>query len=243
MHADNKLDIQAGTVTITKSYEGLEATDLQINGGNIHVNASDDGLNAAGGNDSSGNNGGWGGGGWGGGMSSSTGTLTINDGYLVVRAEGDGLDSNGDLIINGGTVLVYGPMSGGNGIFDKGDGNYSFQINGGTVWGCGTSDMFESPNTTYLSGTVSATAGATFAAADASGNVSSIMTVPSDMNMSNAMLFYCGSDVSSVGLYSGGTYSGGTMNADGYATGGTLSGGSSVSNSSGGGNNRPGGRW
>ena len=25
MHADNKLDIQAGTVTITKSYEGLEA--------------------------------------------------------------------------------------------------------------------------------------------------------------------------------------------------------------------------
>ena len=89
--------------------------------------------------------------------------------------------------------------------------------------------MFESPNKTYLSGTVSATAGATFAAADASGNVSSIMTVPSDMNMSNAMLFYCGSDVSSVGLYSGGTYSGGTMNADGYATGGTLSGGSSVS--------------
>ena len=76
------------------------------------------------------------------------------------------------------------------------------------------------------------------------GNVSSIMTVPSDMNMSNAMLFYCGSDVSSVGLYSGGTYSGGTMNADGYATGGTLSGGSSVSSfSSGGGNNRPGGRW
>lgn len=244
MHADNKLDIQAGTVTITKSYEGLEAADLQINGGNIHVNASDDGLNAAGGNDSSGNNGGWGGGGWGGGMSSSTGTLTINDGYLVVRAEGDGLDSNGDLIINGGTVLVYGPTTGGNGIFDKGDGNYSFQINGGTVWGCGTSDMFESPNKTYLSGTVSATAGATFAAADASGNVSSIMTVPSDMNMSNAMLFYCGSDVSSVGLYSGGTYSGGTMNADGYATGGTLSGGSSVSSSSsGGGNNRPGGRW
>ena len=179
-----------------------------------------------------------------GGMSSSTGTLTINDGYLVVRAEGDGLDSNGDLIINGGTVLVYGPTTGGNGIFDKGDGNYSFQINGGTVWGCGTSDMFESPNKTYLSGTVSATAGATFAAADASGNVSSIMTVPSDMNMSNAMLFYCGSDVSSVGLYSGGTYSGGTMNADGYATGGTLSGGSSVSSSSsGGGNNRPGGRW
>lgn len=52
-----------------------EAADLQINGGNIHVNASDDGLNAAGGNDGSGSSstGGWGQGGWGGGMSSSTG--------------------------------------------------------------------------------------------------------------------------------------------------------------------------
>lgn len=241
MHADTKLDIQDGTVNITKSYEGLEAADLQINGGNIHVNASDDGLNAAGGNDGSGSGstGGWGQGSWGGGMSSSTGTLTISDGYLVVRAEGDGLDSNGNLTISGGTVQVYGPTTGGNGIFDKGDGNYTFSITGGTIWGCGTSDMFETPNTSYLSGTVSATAGATFAAADSSGNVFSTITVPSDMNMSNAMLFYYGSDVSSVSLYSGGTYSG-TRNEDGYGTGGTLSGGSAVSSSSsGGGNTRP----
>lgn len=236
MHADTTLDIQDGTVNITESYEGLEAADLQIKGGNIHVTSSDDGLNAAGGNDSSGsgNTGGWGQG----GMSSSTGTLTISGGYLVVRAEGDGLDSNGNLTISGGTVQVYGPTTGGNGIFDKGDGNYTFSITGGTIWGCGTSDMFETPNTSYLSGTVSATAGATFAAADSSGNVSSIITVPSSMNMSNAMLFYYGSDVSGVSLYSGGTYSG-TLNEDGYGTGGTLSGGSAVSSSSGGGNTRP----
>lgn len=240
MHADTKLDIQDGTVNITNSYEGLEAADLQINGGNIHVNASDDGLNAAGGNDSSGSGstGGWGQGSWGGGMSSSTGTLTISGGYLVVRAEGDGLDSNGNLTISGGTVQVYGPTTGGNGIFDKGDGNYTFSITGGTIWGCGSSDMFETPNTSYLSGTVSATGGATFAAADSSGNVSSIITVPSDMNMSNAMLFYYGSDVSSVSLYSGGSYSG-TLNEDGYGTDGTLSGGSAVSSSSSGGNTRP----
>lgn len=237
MHADTKLDIQDGIVNITKSYEGLEAADLQIKGGNIHITSSDDGLNAAGGNDSSGsgNTGGWGQG----GMSSSTGTMTISGGYLVVRAEGDGLDSNGNLTISGGTVQVYGPTTGGNGIFDKGDGNYTFSITGGTVWGCGSSDMFESPNTSYLSGTVSATAGSTFAAVDSSGNVSSIITVPSSMNMSNAMLFYYGSDVSGVSLYSGGTYNG-TLNEDGYGTGGTLSGGSTVSSSSGnGGNTRP----
>lgn len=43
-----------GTVTITKSYEGFEAQNMTISGGTLHITASDDGLNAAGGNDASG---------------------------------------------------------------------------------------------------------------------------------------------------------------------------------------------
>lgn len=39
----------AGTIEITKSYEGLEALSIEISGGNIKLAASDDGLNAAGG--------------------------------------------------------------------------------------------------------------------------------------------------------------------------------------------------
>lgn len=36
-------------INITDSYEGLEAYDIEINGGTIKIVSSDDGLNAAGG--------------------------------------------------------------------------------------------------------------------------------------------------------------------------------------------------
>ena len=54
IHAGSTLTILDGDINITESYEGLEALDLIINGGNIRLIASDDGLNAAGGNDGSG---------------------------------------------------------------------------------------------------------------------------------------------------------------------------------------------
>ena len=36
--------------------------------------------------------------------------LEISGGTLVINAEGDGLDSNGSLIMTGGTVVVEGPL-------------------------------------------------------------------------------------------------------------------------------------
>lgn len=54
IHASATLTIVDGDITIAESYEGLEALDLIINGGNIRLIASDDGLNAAGSNDGSG---------------------------------------------------------------------------------------------------------------------------------------------------------------------------------------------
>ena len=53
-HADESLTVTAGTINITESYEGLEALNLEISGGDITLVAEDDGLNAAGGTDSSG---------------------------------------------------------------------------------------------------------------------------------------------------------------------------------------------
>ena len=53
-HADESLTVTAGTINITESYEGLEALNLEISGGDITLVATDDGLNAAGGRDSSG---------------------------------------------------------------------------------------------------------------------------------------------------------------------------------------------
>ncbi len=90
-------------INITDSYEGLEAYDIEINGGTIKIVSSDDGLNAAGG-DGSGN---FNPGGWGpGNMNTSSGILNISGGYIFVRAEGDGVDSNGNLNISGGTTII-----------------------------------------------------------------------------------------------------------------------------------------
>ena len=58
VHADENLTVAAGTMNISESYEGLEALHLEIQGGDITLTASDDGLNAAGGADSSGTQGG-----------------------------------------------------------------------------------------------------------------------------------------------------------------------------------------
>ncbi|MCM3784820.1 carbohydrate-binding domain-containing protein [Neobacillus mesonae] len=48
VHADALLAISGGTIDITESYEGLEGADITISGGEAHVIASDDGVNASG---------------------------------------------------------------------------------------------------------------------------------------------------------------------------------------------------
>jgi hypothetical protein len=42
----------------------------------------------------------------------------VNGGTVVVNSEGDGLDSNGNAAITGGTVVVNGPEQAGNGALD-----------------------------------------------------------------------------------------------------------------------------
>lgn len=83
-------------------------------------------------------------GGMGGGMSGSANvSVTINGGILDVTAGGDGLDSNGTLTMNGGTVYVSGPSQGGNGILDF---MGAFVINGGDLMAAGTSSMAQFPD-------------------------------------------------------------------------------------------------
>lgn len=77
------------------------------------------------------------------GMEQSTGEqIVISGGTVKVNAAGDGVDSNGDLRINGGTVLVFGPSDGANGTFDYAG---SFSIDGGTVIGLGSAGMPADP--------------------------------------------------------------------------------------------------
>lgn len=72
------------------------------------------------------------------GGSAGTAKLTISGGYLTVDAAGDGLDANGSIVMTGGTVLVNGPTSNGDGALDY-DG--TFEQSGGLLIAAGSSGM------------------------------------------------------------------------------------------------------
>ena len=155
IHAEAYLNINGGTTTIAESYEGLEAAQIHISGGTTQVFSSDDGLNATGGSSfelvdgllvlkdisSSDTEQTFGGRG---GMFEVEDNcdITISGGNLTVTtSNGDGIDSNGSLNVSGGTVLVFGSSSGGEGALDY---TGSSSISGGTLVALGSSGMAQS---------------------------------------------------------------------------------------------------
>ena len=150
MHADSSLNISDGTITIAKSYEGIEGATIIVSGGKIDLTASDDGLNAAGGNDQSSTNGRPGQNSF---SSDSSYLIQITGGSLYINASGDGIDSNGNLEIDGGTILVNGPTNDGNGALDYGD-NATCIITGGILVAAGSSGMMETPGTSSTQNTL-----------------------------------------------------------------------------------------
>ena len=98
------------TILIIDASEGIEGTYVKINNGTINISASDDGINA--GNKSKNYN----------------TTVEINGGKITIKmaaGDTDGIDSNGNLYINGGTIDITG-----NSPFDY-DGEAKY--NGGTL--------------------------------------------------------------------------------------------------------------
>ncbi len=247
-HADTLIVINDGNIKVENSYESIEAETIIINGGDIDVTASDDGINAAGGSSSnstdnadnnqmggnmpsgmsdgtapelpSDDNGQMGmgqpngqssdmsnnsqtGGMPQGNNSSSTATLTINGGNILVNASGDGLDANGSIYINGGTIIISGPTSDGDTAIDF---DNTCEITGGTVMAFGSSGMLETPTSAENGSCIvttfsTASANSEFSLKDSSGNT--ILSYTPSKAYASAIVY-------STDIKSGSTY---TVNA------------------------------
>lgn len=139
IHGDENVTISGGSVVITNSYESIEGRTINIHGGKILAESADDGFNAA----SSSSSDAYSDGGFRGGMheNDSSCKITMTDGYVLLLAQGDGVDSNGSVELSGGKLIVFGPTGGGNGALDYGG---SFTVTGGTLLATGSRGMSQS---------------------------------------------------------------------------------------------------
>lgn len=320
-HAETKLTVDDGAVNVTSCNEGYEAEKVYVNGGDTHIVASDDGLNAsaadlsddadadtvsstlpnggtpgapgqgdgaaapnaggqapagaqqsgqapdaaaqqdgqapgaagvqqggqvldaagaqqggsapelpagdnaggAGGATDPGQQGGDPAAGAGVGQADSSCLIQINGGYLVVDSVGDAIDSNGNVEVTGGVLLVSGPTSDGDGAFDY-DG--SATISGGTVLMVGSTGMaqsFTGGTQAFAMTSASGEAGESVCVVDGSGNVVVSLTATKrfDMVLASSPAFTEGGEYT---LVIGGEVA--NANADGYTDSSTVSGGS-----------------
>ena len=107
------MTVSGGSISVTTSgnnAEGIESKNyLNISGGEIYVNAYDDGINS--GQD-----------------------LTITDGYVYSHStNNDGMDANGNFYINGGLVFAIGASSPEVALDANTEGGKKLYINGGTI--------------------------------------------------------------------------------------------------------------
>ena len=217
IHADYALYIEDGNIEISTSYEGLEALIITLDGGYTSVVASDDGLNAANINSSGESM-----------QADNACKLIMNDGVLIVNADGDGVDSNGAIEINGGVMLVSGPTNSANAAVDYGG---SLTINGGYLFAAGSSGMAENITAGTQCGALvtmdTVSAGSTITIADADGNVIISYTFAKTFNAINVSTPDMATG-NTYTVYEGGTVSGGTELCTGCVTGGTISGGNEL---------------
>ena len=128
--ADGAIIINDGIINVTTTGaggEGIESKDyINITGGQVIVNASDDAINAAyKKNDQK-------------QWVSGSGDLTITGGYIFARSTGnDGMDSNGDTKISGGIIYAIGASGGEMAIDANTEEQKKLYITGGTIFALG----------------------------------------------------------------------------------------------------------
>jgi hypothetical protein len=211
--ANETLLINGGDINISTSYEGLESAEIIINDGTIHLLALDDGINTS--TDTvdyvkGGTN-----------MTQDDGSsLTITGGSIFVNALGDGVDSNGSITMTGGTLIAYGPTASQNGTLDY---NNSFTLTGGTIIAVGSSGMAQQAsvseiNTVMVNLSSTLPSGTLITVVDSNGDV-----VLSFETIKSAANFVYASESLVNGTYT--VYSGGSLDTslvDHVSTSGTY---------------------
>lgn len=130
IQAETALIVNGGTVNITRSQEALAGKTVDILDGEIHAQAEDDGINSAASVETEREK-----------MQNQEGVYTrIAGGEIYLNARADGIDSNGNLYIEGGHLCLTGPSDGGNGILDY---NGDATLTGGVVFAAGTAGMMQ----------------------------------------------------------------------------------------------------
>ena len=152
--------------------------------------------------------------------------IVISGGYLVVDAQGDGIDSNGSLEVTGGTVLVSGPSDSGNGSLDYGT---TASISGGTVIACGSSGMaasFTEGTQAFAVANVKGEAGSSIVLLDSNGNAVASFTAARSFDCVVVSSPSIGDGDTGLVVVGAAVANG---NSDGYASSPSYSGGSAVS--------------
>ena len=151
IHCETSIYIESGSVVILSCYEGIEAVTVDIAGGDILIYPEDDGINANGRKTSVFGMMGrpgmrqepqdaetedeetW--------LHVSGGSLTIING---TGNDADGIDSNGDILITGGSIRISLVNNGTNSALDYGsESGGSCLIEGGDIIACGSYAMAE----------------------------------------------------------------------------------------------------
>lgn len=97
IHSDENVLVGGGSFEIPYCYEGVEGKNVTIDGGSLNINSTDDGINATGEDAPSGFR----------VPGMDTGAvITVNGGEITVVSGGDSLDSNGTIVLNGGTLKL-----------------------------------------------------------------------------------------------------------------------------------------
>ena len=201
-----------GVLNVTSSHEGLDSElHLTINGGQVNIFAQDDGINV---------------------NEDGVSVFSINGGSVHILgglgSEGDGVDSNGYLVINGGEVVASANPASDSGL-DSDKGSY---IYGGTVLALGsTMDWAESDGTDATQAVMNLqfssyeSADEEIEIKDADGNTVFYYEPEADKVVGGNARQYRGAIVSCEGLQVGGTYTvyvGGIQ--QGYSSAGQLGG-------------------